>query len=123
MSYREKHENKILKLEEKLNIAEMKREERVLRMAILKTYLPQFSINKLNIKFTKLSVIISFVAVCVYTTAAILLQKYISIEVSPTLTMAVFAFFGTELVAVTTIKNISTTALLKKTENQYTENL
>lgn len=123
MSYREKHENKILKLEEKLNIAEMKREERALRIAILKTYLPQFSINKLNIKFTKLSVIISFVAVCAYTTAAILLQKYIAIEVSPTLTMAVFAFFGTELVAVTTIKNISTTALLKKTENQYSENL
>lgn len=102
------------KLERKFSDAMMKKEERELKLKILRTYLPSFSISKFNIKFTKLSVIISFVAICSYTIAAFLLQKYALTEISSTLTMSFFAFFGTELVAVTTIKNISTNAISKK---------
>lgn len=108
MNYQKKHEKNMHILKRKLEIANMRKEERILRRKIFRTYLPNFSIAKLNIKFTKLSVIISFVAVCTYTTASILLQKYTSLEVSPTLTTAVFAFFGTELVAIATIKNKET---------------
>lgn len=102
------HEKKVLKLKKRLKRANEKKEERLLRWEIFKTYLPSFSINKLNIKFTKLSVIISFLAICTYTIAAFILQKYTSTEISSTLTVSFFAFFGTELVAVTTIKNKET---------------
>ena len=108
MNYHKIHKNKILKLEEKLLVAKMKREERNIKKEIIKTYLPSLSIQKINIKFTKLSVIISFLAVCIYTAFSILLQYKTAMEVSPTLTGCVFAFFGTELVAVTSIKNKQT---------------
>ena len=99
------HDEKIALLKEKLDKAKKKRKERDLRWKIVKTYLPSFSISKLNVSFMKLSVVISFIAIITYTTFALLLQKYTSVEVSPTLTMSVFAFFGTELLALTTIKN------------------
>lgn len=108
MLKRKTHEEKITELKQKLDIAKKKRKERDLRWKIFKTYLPSFSINKLNLKFTKMSVIISFLVVITYTIFALLLQKYTSIEPSSTLTMSVFGFFGTELVALTTIKNRET---------------
>lgn len=42
--------------------------------------------------------------IIVYTAANFVLQYFTSIEVSPTLTTAWFAFWGTELVALTAIK-------------------
>lgn len=125
MNYQKKHEKNMRILTRKLEIANMRKEERILRGKIFKTYLPSFSIAKLNVKFTKLSVIISFVAVCTYTTASILLQKYTSVEVSPTLTTAVFAFFGTELVAIATIKNKETRYgnSYENTEDKITEHM
>lgn len=105
MIFKKTHEEKILELNKKLNIAKNKRKERDLRWKIIKTYLPSFSMNKINVSFMKMSVIISFVVIIIYTALALLLQKCTSVEVSPTLTMSVFAFFGTELLALTNIKN------------------
>lgn len=61
-----------------------------------------------HIKFNKLIVLFCIVAIVSYTIAAILLQKYIGVEVSPTLTTCVFAFFGTELMGLAGIKIMDT---------------
>lgn len=117
MIQKKTHEEKVLLLKEKLNNAKNKRKERELRWNIAKTYLPSFSINKLNVSFMKLSVIISFISIITYTVFALLLQNNTSVEVSPTLTMSVFAFFGTELLALTNIKNKKN----KKQSSMYTD--
>lgn len=108
MFKRKTHKEKLIRLNKKLKKAQEKRKERQLRWEIFKTYLPSFSIAKFNIKFSKLSVIISFISVCAYTISSLLLQKFLMVEVSPTLTTCVFAFFGTELIALSTIKNKQT---------------
>lgn len=94
------HDETMKKLETKKRIAEMKFEERKLKLEILKLYFP----IKLKIKFNKLIVLISILSVISYVTAAILIQKYTLSEVSPTLTTCVFAFFGTELLSLAGIK-------------------
>lgn len=97
---RKSHEILIRELKEKHKIAEMKYEERKLKLAILKLYLP-FHFKP---QFNKLIVILSIAAIILYTIAAILLQKYTLIELSPTLTTCVYAFFGTELLGLAGIK-------------------
>ena len=78
----------------------MKCDERKLKLDILKLYLP----FRLKLKFNKLIVLLSIVAIIAYTVAAILLQKYTMMELSPTLTTCVYAFFGTELIGLAGIK-------------------
>lgn len=91
-------------LTRKKEIAENRREERKLRLDIIRLSLP----IRIAIKFNKLIVLLCIAAIVTYTIAAILLQKYTSIEISPTLTTCVFAFFGTELLGLAGIKMTDT---------------
>lgn len=76
------HERTMKELGRKLQIAEMKHEERELKYKIFKSYIP----FRFKLKFNKLIVLLSIVAIISYTIAAILLQKYTMTELSPTLT-------------------------------------
>ncbi len=96
----ETHDETMERLQRQKRIAEMKYEERNLKYEILKLHFP----FRLVIKFNKLIVIFCIVAIISYTVVAILLQKYTSMELSPTLTTCVFAFFGTELLGLAGIK-------------------
>lgn len=97
----ETHDETMKKLERKKRIAEMKYEERKIKKDIVKLYIPLLSWKP---RFNKLIVLLCIVAIISYTIAAILLQKYTSFELSPTLTTCVFAFFGTELLGLAGIK-------------------
>ena len=96
------HERTMRELERKLQIAEMKCEER-------------------NLKYNKLIVLLSIVAIISYTVAAILLQKYTMTELSPTLTTCVYGFFGTELLGLAGIKIFDTK--YQQIESNVTENI
>lgn len=98
------HNEVMAELNHKKRIAEMKLEERKLKWQIVRLSLP----FRFHIKFNKLIVLFCIVAIVSYTIAAILLQKYIGVEVSPTLTTCVFAFFGTELMGLAGIKMMDT---------------
>lgn len=89
------------KLQRKKRIAEMKYEERKLKYEILKLYIPFL---RIHLKFNKLIVLLCIVAIISYTVAAILLQKYTSMEISSTLTTCVYGFFGTELLGMAGIR-------------------
>lgn len=104
-------------LERKLQIAEMKREEWKIKNKIFKSYLP----FRLKLKFNKLIVLLSIVAIISYTVAAILLQKYTMTELSPTLTTCVYGFFGTELLGLAGIKIFDTK--YQQIESNVTENI
>lgn len=95
------HNRTMKRLQNKKEIAELRYAERQLRFEILKTYFP-FLGTKLS--FSKKAVIISLVAPAIYTVAAFLLQKNTSIEISPSLTVAFFALYGTELFNASRIK-------------------
>lgn len=94
------HKETIEILERKRRIAEMKKEERQLKLEIFKLYLP----FHFKLKFNKLIVLLCICTIVLYTVAAILLQKYTMMELSPTLTTCVYAFFGTELIGLAGIK-------------------
>lgn len=103
MKFRKKnktHDEIIKELAAKYKVAKAKRNERKLKIEILKLYLP----FRLTLKFNKLIVLLSIVAIIAYTVAAILLQRYTQMEISPTLTTCVYAFFGTELLSLAGIK-------------------
>lgn len=72
--------------------------------------------NKPKKKVSNIMLVIICTMIILYTVADFALQYFVSIEVSPTLTTAWFAFWGTELVALAAIK----TSKLKhnKDENQ-----
>lgn len=115
--YYQTHDETIEELKKKKRIAEMKCEERALKLEILKLHIPfQF-----KPKFNKLIVLLSIVAIISYTVAAILLQKYTMTELSPTLTTCVYAFFGTELLGLAGIKICDTK--FTQIENNVTENI
>ena len=114
--YYQTHTETIKELEHKKRIVEMKCEERNLKLEILKLrfsfcFKPQF--NKIIVSF-------SIVAIIAYTVAAILLQKYIQMELSPTLTTAVFSFFGVELINLSRIK-INDTRFTKSEPDHISE--
>ena len=111
------HEQKMRELAVKYKIAKQKRNERILRYQIIKMSLP----FRLTLKFNKLIVLLSIVAIISYTIAAILLQKYTMTELSPTLTTCVYAFFGTELLGLASIKICATK--FTQTESSITENI
>lgn len=94
------HEQKMRELAVKYKIAKQKRNERILRYQIIKMSLP----FRLTLKFNKLIVLLSIVAIISYTIAAILLQKYTMTELSPTLTTCFYSFFGAELLSLAGIK-------------------
>lgn len=94
------HDEKMRELAAKYKIAKQKRNERRLKYEIIKMSLP----FRLTLKFNKLIVLLSIVAIISYTVAAIFLQKYTMTELSPTLTTCVYSFFGTELLGLAGIK-------------------
>ena len=116
--YYQTHDETIAELEHKKRIAEMKCEERKLKLEILKLRFP-FHIKP---KFNKVIVSLSIVAIISYTVAAILLQKYIQMEISPTLTTCVYAFFGTELLGLAGIK-ICDTKFTQSEPSNVSENI
>lgn len=116
--YYQTHEETIAELERKKRIAEMKCEERKLKSEILKLHIP-FHFKP---KFNKVIVSVSIVAIIAYTIAAILLQKYIMMELSPTLTTCVYAFFGTELIGLAGIK-ICDTKFVQSEPSNVSENI
>lgn len=94
------HEQKMKELAAKYKIAKQKQSERIIRYKIIKMYLP----FRIILKFNKLIVISSIAAITAYTVAAILVQIYTSMELSPTLTTCVYTFFGTEMLSLAGIK-------------------
>lgn len=104
------HEETIKRLKRKKRIAEMKYEERKLKREIFMLYLP----FRFKFKFNKFAVVYTLFAITSYTIAAVLLQKYTSVEISPTLTTCVYAFFGTELLSLASIKKSDTKASYKQ---------
>lgn len=60
--------------------------------------------NKPKKKVSNIMLVLICTMIILYTIANFALQYFTSIEVSPTLTTAWFAFWGTELVALTAIK-------------------
>ena len=115
--YYQTHDETITELERKKRIAEMKCEERKLKLEILKLRFP----FRIKPKFNKVIVSLSIVAIIAYTVAAILLQKYIMMELSPTLTTCVYGFFGTELLGLAGIKIFDTK--YQQIESAVTENI
>lgn len=111
------HDEKMRELALKYKLAKQKRNERILRYEIIKMSFP----FRLTLKFNKLIVLLSIVAIISYTIAAILLQKYTMTELSPTLTTCVYSFFGTELLGLAGIKIFDTK--YQQIENNVTENI
>ena len=60
--------------------------------------------NKPKKKVSNIMLVLICVMIIAYTVADFALQYFTSIEVSPTLTTAWFAFWGTEIIALTAIK-------------------
>lgn len=116
--YYQTHDETIAELEHKKRITEMKCEERKLKLEIWKLRFP-FHIKP---KFNKVIVSLSIVAIIAYTVAAILLQKYTMMELSPTLTTCVYAFFGTELIGLAGIK-ICDTKFTQNEPSNISENI
>ena len=73
--------------------------------------------NRPKKKVSNIMLVIICTMIILYTVADFLLQYYTSIEVSPTLTTAWFAFWGTELVALAAIK----TTKVKHNKDDETE--
>ncbi len=115
--YYQTHYETIEELKRKKRIAEMKCEERALKLEILKLKIP----FHVKLKFNKLIVLLSIVAIISYTIVAILLQKYTLVELSPTLTTCVYGFFGTELLGLAGIKIFDTK--YQQIEGNVTENI
>lgn len=60
--------------------------------------------NKKKKKVSNIMLVIICTMIILYTIADFVLQYFVQVEVSPTLTTAWFAFWGTELVALAAIK-------------------
>lgn len=60
--------------------------------------------NKPKKKVSNIMLVLICIMIIIYTAADFMLQYFTNIEVSPTLTTAWFAFWGTELVALAAIK-------------------
>lgn len=112
------HEQKMQELALKYKLAKQKRNEHILKYQIIKMSLP----FRITLKFNKLIVLLSIVAIISYTVAAILLQKYTMMELSPTLTTCVYAFFGTELIGLAGIK-ICDTKFIQSEPSNISENI
>lgn len=96
----EKHKSRLNKLREKEKIAKIKYLENQMRREIFKLYFPFL----FNLKFNKLIVMLCILSIMTYTIAAIIIQKFTLMEISPTLTTCVYGFFGTELIGLAGIR-------------------
>ena len=74
-------------------------------------------VEKSKKKVSNIMLVLICTMIILYTAADFALQYFTSIEVSPTLTTAWFAFWGTEIVALTAIK----TAKVMKNQNTKEE--
>jgi biotin transporter BioY len=75
-------------------------------------------LKKSKKKVSNIMLVLICTMIILYTAADFALQYFTSIEVSPTLTTAWFAFWGTELVALAAIK----TTKLKHNKEESTDN-
>ena len=75
--------------------------------------------NKPKKKVSNIMLVLICTMIIIYTAADFALQYFTHIEVSPTLTTAWFAFWGTELVALAAIK----TSKLKHGRNEVEEDI
>ena len=66
-------------------------------------------------KVSNIMLVLICVMIILYTAATFVLSYFTSVEISPTLTNAWFAFWGTELVALAAIK---TTKVLKEKDKE-----
>lgn len=98
------HEDEMQQLQKKKQLAKMKLEERKLKAEIFWLRFP----FHIHFQFNKFIVVFCLITTTLYTVAAIFLQKYTMMELSPTLTTCVFAFFGTELLGLAGIKIFDT---------------
>lgn len=72
-------------------------------------------------KVSNIMLVVICVMIILYALANFVLQYFTSVEVSPTLTTAWFAFWGTELVALTAIKTTKVKHGKDKEENNEDE--
>ena len=77
--------------------------------------------NKPKKKVSNIMLVIICTMIILYTIADFALQYFTSIEVSPTLTTAWFAFWGTELVALAAIKTSKVKHYKEIEETEKTE--
>ena len=68
-------------------------------------------------KVSNIMLVLICIMIIIYTIANFILQYFTQIEVSPTLTTAWFAFWGTEIIALTAIK----TSKVKHKQDEYIE--
>ena len=73
--------------------------------------------NKPKKKVSNIMLVLICTMIIIYTAATFVLQFFTSVEISPTLTTAWFAFWGTELVALAAIK----TSKLKHNKDDVVE--
>ena len=78
--------------------------------------------NKPKKKVSNIMLVIICTMIILYTVADFALQYFTSIEVSPTLTTAWFAFWGTELVALAAIKTTKVKHQKEETNEQGVSN-
>lgn len=97
------YKKELQRLTYKKKIANIKYLIRKMKFNIFRQYLPHF-----HFQFNKFIVIFSITVIIAYTIVSILLQKYMMMEISPTLTTCIFAFFGTELIGLAGIKCFDT---------------
>jgi uncharacterized membrane protein YwzB len=71
-------------------------------------------------KVSNIMLVLICTMIILYTAANFVLQYFTSVEVSPTLTTAWFTFWGTELVALASIR---ISKLFRKDETQQEENI
>ena len=77
----------------------------------------KIKVEKPKRKVSNIMLVIICIMIILYTAADFALQYFAGVEVSPTLTTAWFAFWGTEIVALTAIK----TAKVMKNQNTKEE--
>ena len=75
-------------------------------------------VSKPKKKVSNIMLVLICTMIILYTAADFALQYFAGVEVSPTLTNAWFAFWGTELVALAAIK---TTKVIKNKDNETTQ--
>lgn len=73
-------------------------------------------------KVSNIMLVVICIMIIVYTIANFVLQYFTSVEVSPTLTTAWFAFWGTEIIALTAIKTSKVRHNQDKTEEPDSDN-
>lgn len=87
----------------KLKRIEKRGEKQKAKQELIDKYAPYYPSKRRKVSNVMLVVIV--IAIVGYTVASFAIQYFTNIEISPTLTTAWFAFWGTELVALATIKS------------------